>query len=126
MFSTNRSNDQIKCFFSYAVTKHSHIFTFKEAEKALFHYVSCTHKFATSSCSSCRYRSITKQFFRKADGVVVMYDITTEESFTAVRQWLTSVKVRQSQKHHNPIFVFCFILLTCHKKQTKKITLKNN
>uniref|UniRef100_A0A3Q4HJF3 Calcium release activated channel regulator 2A n=1 Tax=Neolamprologus brichardi TaxID=32507 RepID=A0A3Q4HJF3_NEOBR len=39
-----------------------------------------------------RYRSITKQFFRKADGVVVMYDISTEESFTAVRQWLTSVK----------------------------------
>ncbi|XP_005734854.1 ras and EF-hand domain-containing protein homolog [Pundamilia nyererei] len=39
-----------------------------------------------------RYRSITKQFFRKADGVVVMYDITAEESFTAVRQWLTSVK----------------------------------
>ncbi|KAF6725004.1 Ras-related protein Rab-44 [Oryzias melastigma] len=28
-----------------------------------------------------RYRSITKQFFRKADGVVVMYDVTLEESF---------------------------------------------
>ncbi|KAF3689076.1 EF-hand calcium-binding domain-containing protein 4B [Channa argus] len=39
-----------------------------------------------------RYRSITKQFFRKADGVVVMYDITAEQSFTSVRQWLTSVK----------------------------------
>ncbi|KAG9335198.1 hypothetical protein JZ751_005550 [Albula glossodonta] len=39
-----------------------------------------------------RYRSITKQFFRKADGVVVMYDITAEQTFTAVRQWLTSVK----------------------------------
>uniref|UniRef100_A0A3Q4BUT6 EF-hand domain-containing protein n=1 Tax=Mola mola TaxID=94237 RepID=A0A3Q4BUT6_MOLML len=39
-----------------------------------------------------RYRSITKQFFRKADGVVVMYDITAEQSFTAVRQWLTSIK----------------------------------
>ncbi|XP_055795733.1 EF-hand calcium-binding domain-containing protein 4B isoform X2 [Salvelinus fontinalis] len=39
-----------------------------------------------------RYRSITKQFFRKADGVVVMYDITDEQSFTAVRQWLTSVQ----------------------------------
>ncbi|XP_036963611.1 ras and EF-hand domain-containing protein homolog isoform X1 [Acanthopagrus latus] len=39
-----------------------------------------------------RYRSITKQFFRKADGVVVMYDITAQQSFTAVRQWLTSVK----------------------------------
>ncbi|XP_030646421.1 ras and EF-hand domain-containing protein homolog [Chanos chanos] len=39
-----------------------------------------------------RYRSITKQFFRKADGVVVMYDITAEQSFTAVRQWLASVQ----------------------------------
>ncbi|XP_024137670.1 ras and EF-hand domain-containing protein homolog isoform X2 [Oryzias melastigma] len=39
-----------------------------------------------------RYRSITKQFFRKADGVVVMYDVTAEQSFTAVRHWLTSVK----------------------------------
>ncbi|XP_015230178.1 PREDICTED: ras and EF-hand domain-containing protein homolog isoform X1 [Cyprinodon variegatus] len=39
-----------------------------------------------------RYRSITKQFFRKADGVIVMYDITAEQSFTAVRQWLASVK----------------------------------
>ncbi|XP_064175419.1 EF-hand calcium-binding domain-containing protein 4B isoform X2 [Anguilla rostrata] len=39
-----------------------------------------------------RYRSITKQFFRKVDGVVVMYDITAEQSFTAVRQWLSSVR----------------------------------
>ncbi|KAG5273834.1 hypothetical protein AALO_G00156080 [Alosa alosa] len=39
-----------------------------------------------------RYRSITKQFFRKADGVVVMYDITAQQTFTAVRQWLTSVQ----------------------------------
>uniref|UniRef100_A0A8C5DVK6 Ras and EF-hand domain-containing protein homolog n=1 Tax=Gouania willdenowi TaxID=441366 RepID=A0A8C5DVK6_GOUWI len=39
-----------------------------------------------------RYRSITKQFFRKADGVVVVYDITADQTFTAVRQWLTSVK----------------------------------
>lgn len=39
-----------------------------------------------------RYRSITKQFFRKADGVVVVYDITNEQTFTAVRQWLASVQ----------------------------------
>uniref|UniRef100_A0A1A8ANN1 EF-hand calcium binding domain 4B n=1 Tax=Nothobranchius furzeri TaxID=105023 RepID=A0A1A8ANN1_NOTFU len=42
-----------------------------------------------------RYRSITKQFFRKADGVIVIYDITAQDSFTAVRLWLTSVKVTQ-------------------------------
>lgn len=59
--------------------------------------VNTQHYFFLSSSSSsttCRYRSITKQFFRKADGVVVMYDITAQQSFTAVRQWLTSVKVR--------------------------------
>uniref|UniRef100_A0A3B3BLH6 small monomeric GTPase n=1 Tax=Oryzias melastigma TaxID=30732 RepID=A0A3B3BLH6_ORYME len=39
-----------------------------------------------------RYRSITKQFFRKADGVVVMYDVTLEESFKAVRPWLLNVQ----------------------------------
>uniref|UniRef100_A0A3Q0R4A6 small monomeric GTPase n=1 Tax=Amphilophus citrinellus TaxID=61819 RepID=A0A3Q0R4A6_AMPCI len=39
-----------------------------------------------------RYRSITKQFFRKAEGVVVMYDVTVEESFKAVQPWLTNVQ----------------------------------
>ncbi|XP_070709698.1 EF-hand calcium-binding domain-containing protein 4B [Pempheris klunzingeri] len=39
-----------------------------------------------------RYRSITKQFFRKADGVVLMYDVTVEESFKAVQPWLTNVQ----------------------------------
>ncbi|XP_067387161.1 EF-hand calcium-binding domain-containing protein 4B [Emydura macquarii macquarii] len=39
-----------------------------------------------------RYRSITKQFFRKADGVIVMYDISAKETFTAVKQWLVSIE----------------------------------
>uniref|UniRef100_A0A8C5X1Y9 Calcium release activated channel regulator 2A n=1 Tax=Malurus cyaneus samueli TaxID=2593467 RepID=A0A8C5X1Y9_9PASS len=39
-----------------------------------------------------RYRSITKQFFRKADGVVVMYDITAKDTFTAIKQWLISIE----------------------------------
>ncbi|XP_048463357.1 EF-hand calcium-binding domain-containing protein 4B [Rhincodon typus] len=39
-----------------------------------------------------RFRSVTKQFFRKADGVVLMYDITAATTFIAVRQWLESVQ----------------------------------
>uniref|UniRef100_A0A4W5R4M2 Calcium release activated channel regulator 2A n=1 Tax=Hucho hucho TaxID=62062 RepID=A0A4W5R4M2_9TELE len=39
-----------------------------------------------------RYRSITKQFFRKADGVVVMYDVTLLDSFKAVRPWLINIQ----------------------------------
>ena len=40
-----------------------------------------------------RYRSITKQYFRKADGVICMYDVTSEVSFKNLRNWITSMKV---------------------------------
>nr|XP_031362824.1 ras-related protein Rab-44 [Lonchura striata domestica] len=39
-----------------------------------------------------RYRSVTKQFFRRADGVVLMYDITSELSFSDVRFWLSCIQ----------------------------------
>ena len=39
-----------------------------------------------------RFRSITKQYFRKADGVIVAYDVTSEASFKNVRNWMTSVQ----------------------------------
>ncbi|CAJ1056583.1 EF-hand calcium-binding domain-containing protein 4A [Xyrichtys novacula] len=41
-----------------------------------------------------RFRSITEQYYRKADGVLAMYDITQPASFTAVRGWIDSVKER--------------------------------
>ncbi|XP_036156354.1 EF-hand calcium-binding domain-containing protein 4B isoform X3 [Myotis myotis] len=48
-----------------------------------------------------RYRCITQQFFRKADGVIVMYDLTAKQSFLSVRQWLSSVE------ENNLIFYEC-------------------
>ncbi|VDM96437.1 unnamed protein product, partial [Thelazia callipaeda] len=39
-----------------------------------------------------RFRSITKQYFRRADGVILMFDVTSEQSFLNVRNWITSVK----------------------------------
>lgn len=53
----------------------------------------CTGAVANASRRCRRYRSITKQFFRKADGVVVMYDVTVEESFKAVKRWFANVQV---------------------------------
>lgn len=40
-----------------------------------------------------RFRSITKQYFRKADGVLIMYDVTSEASFKNVLNWMASVQV---------------------------------
>nr|XP_054760438.1 ras-related protein Rab-8B-like [Lytechinus pictus] len=39
-----------------------------------------------------RFRSITRHYFRKADGIVVIYDVTSETSFINVRNWMTSVE----------------------------------
>lgn len=39
-----------------------------------------------------RFRSITKQYFRKADGVIIMYDVTSETSFKSVRGWINRIK----------------------------------
>ncbi|KAM9377707.1 EF-hand calcium-binding domain-containing protein 4A [Pholidichthys leucotaenia] len=44
-----------------------------------------------------RYRSITEQYYRKADGVLAMYDITHSTSFTAVRGWIDSVREKMSE-----------------------------
>ncbi|CAF1005606.1 unnamed protein product, partial [Brachionus calyciflorus] len=44
-----------------------------------------------------RYRSITKQYFRKADGVICMYDITSEQSFKNLRNWISSMKESASE-----------------------------
>lgn len=41
-----------------------------------------------------RYRSITRQYFRKADGVVIVYDVTNEQSFLAVRNWIQCIQVQ--------------------------------
>ncbi|KAL2791741.1 ras-related protein Rab-44 [Daubentonia madagascariensis] len=35
-----------------------------------------------------RYHSMTRQLLRKADGVVLMYDVTSQETFAHVRYWL--------------------------------------
>ncbi|CAG5957930.1 unnamed protein product [Menidia menidia] len=44
-----------------------------------------------------RFRSITAQYYRKADGILAMYDITHPTSFTAIRGWMDSVKKKMGE-----------------------------
>ncbi|XP_057692917.1 EF-hand calcium-binding domain-containing protein 4A isoform X2 [Corythoichthys intestinalis] len=39
-----------------------------------------------------RFRSITEQYYHKANAIMVVYDITCMASFTTVREWMNSVK----------------------------------
>ncbi|XP_076035967.1 ras and EF-hand domain-containing protein-like [Oratosquilla oratoria] len=38
-----------------------------------------------------RFRSITKTYFRRADGVMLLFDVTSERSFLNVRQWIHNI-----------------------------------
>ncbi|XP_066224025.1 ras and EF-hand domain-containing protein-like [Saccopteryx leptura] len=39
-----------------------------------------------------RYRSIVKCYFRRADGVLLLYDVTRVESFLNVQEWVREIK----------------------------------
>ncbi|XP_053277437.1 ras and EF-hand domain-containing protein isoform X2 [Pleuronectes platessa] len=39
-----------------------------------------------------RFRSIAKSYFRRADGVLLLYDITCEKSFLNVREWVDMIE----------------------------------
>lgn len=38
-----------------------------------------------------RYKTITNAYYRGADGIVMVYDVTSEKSFAHVREWLNEV-----------------------------------
>ena len=40
-----------------------------------------------------RFQSVTKAYYRGAQGVILMYDIGQEESFIAVKSWINSIQV---------------------------------
>ncbi|KAI6077914.1 Translation initiation factor IF-2-like isoform X5 [Aix galericulata] len=46
-----------------------------------------------SDSPGCRYRSIAQSYFRKAHGVLLLYDISSQSSFLSIRQWIEDIKV---------------------------------
>ena len=38
-----------------------------------------------------RYRQLTNSFFRDADGVIVTFDLTSQDTFLSVSDWIQSV-----------------------------------
>ncbi len=42
-----------------------------------------------------RFRSIAKSYFRRADGVLLLYDVTCEKSFLNVREWVDMIEVKR-------------------------------
>ncbi|VDP69236.1 unnamed protein product [Echinostoma caproni] len=51
-----------------------------------------------------KYRSIVRTYFRKVDGVIIIYDVTCPESFRNVRSWMESVE-ENSGSNKTPIII---------------------
>ncbi|XP_040536367.1 EF-hand calcium-binding domain-containing protein 4B-like isoform X21 [Gallus gallus] len=45
-----------------------------------------------SDTPGSRYRSIARSYFRKAHGVLLLYDISSQSSFLSVRQWIEDIE----------------------------------
>ncbi len=43
-----------------------------------------------------RFRAITKNYYKQANGILLMYDITNEKSFSNIQNWITQIKEETS------------------------------
>ena len=44
-----------------------------------------------------RFRTITYSFYRRADGIIISYDVTDEKSFKSIENWVESIKQHADQ-----------------------------
>jgi Ras-related protein Rab-1A len=51
-----------------------------------------------------RFRTITASYYRGAHGIIIVYDITDEESFLSVQQWLSEIE-KYASENVNKILV---------------------
>lgn len=38
-----------------------------------------------------KYRAISKQYYKKANGILLLYDVTSRESFLGIKEWIRDI-----------------------------------
>ena len=51
------------------------------------------------TASQERYKALTPSYFKNAEGVLVVYDITNTDSFDNVKYWISSIKYNMESKN---------------------------
>ena len=71
------------------------------------------------------FHSLTKNFFRKADGIIIVFDVTNKESFDKIHDWVKSVHDNiDSYREMNIIIVGNKIDLDENREVTKEEGVK--
>ena len=53
-----------------------------------------------------RYKSLTKGFFRNAEGIMVVYDVTNSETYENLQYWIQSIKNHMGSESDNiPVII---------------------
>ena len=53
-----------------------------------------------------RFKALTQNYFRNAEGVLLVYDVTSTDSFDNLKYWISSIKENMEKKNmHIPVIV---------------------
>ena len=53
-----------------------------------------------------RYKALTKGFFRNAQGIMIVYDVTNQDTFENLKHWIQSIKTNMGNDlEHLPIII---------------------
>lgn len=97
MFSTQARINILKlCFFRFCHNRFKPLFNATIGVDFTIKHIQIHNRVVSvqlwDTAGQERFRSITKQYFRKADAVVLVYDVTSEDTFLNVRNWIQSIK----------------------------------
>ena len=67
-------------------------------------YLSFICKLKWDTAGQERFRTITSSYYRGAHGIIVVYDVTDQESFENVRNWLQEIE-RYANENVNKLLV---------------------
>mmetsp|Transcript_1325 Transcript_1325/g.3547 ORF Transcript_1325/g.3547 Transcript_1325/m.3547 type:complete len:155 (-) Transcript_1325:896-1360(-) len=70
-----------------------------------------------------RFRTITSSYYRGAHGIIVVYDVTDQESFNNVKQWMNEIDRYANEKVNNCILCQLCILTLVHIARSTKCWL---
>ena len=77
------------------------------------------------TAGSEKFNSLTKGFFGKAEGIMVMFDVTCQASFDNIRNWTESIKTHLSGDLNKNIVIIIGNKIDCVEREIKTNEAKN-